>query len=207
MAYDASGLVKFGGGGTISTGDGSQKSVLAYATNDTSGTVEGANYFDGAADLLVAGDLILASMDIDGTAATKQYVVKSVSAADVVVVTPAANITYTQVYALTTTITLTDGISGHVVVPIAGTIDDIQTVLKGGAVATNDATCTFKIGTVAITNGVVTITASGSAIADVDSASPSGANTVAVDNYIACTVSNTPGGSRTAEVTLKISPT
>jgi hypothetical protein len=173
MAYDASGLVKFGGGGTISTGEGSQKSVLAYATNDTSGTVEGANYFDGAADLLVAGDLILASMDIDGT----------------------------------TTITLTDGISGHVVVPIAGTIDDIQTVLKGGAVATNDATCTFKIGTVAITNGVVTITASGSAIADVDSASPSGANTVAVDNYIACTVSNTPGGSRTAEVTLKISPT
>lgn len=109
---------------------------------------------------------------------------------------------------LQVTVALTNGDSGYVVSPVAGTITRIDTVLLGGAVSTNDAVLTFKIGAAGsgtgITNGVVTITASGSAIGDKDSASPTALNTVAAGDLIYCTVSGTPGGSRTATVSILV---
>lgn len=112
--------------------------------------------------------------------------------------------------ALTVTVALTNGDSGYVVSPVAGDITLIDQVLLGGAVTTNDAVCTWKIGAAGagtgITNGVVTVTASGSAIGDKDSASPTAANTVAAGDLIYCTVSGTPGGSRTATATILIAP-
>ncbi len=185
---------------------GTARAMVSYSTNDTAAGVETAGYFNSAAGYLPVGSQIFVAGDLDGTPFQKQYVVAS-NDGSTVVITPQGNITFTSQIALNTTITLTDGDSGHIVAPIAGTIDLIQTVLKGGAVTTNNATCTFKIGSTGITDGVVTVTASGSAIGDVDSAEPSAANTVAVGDVILCTVSNTPGGSRTAEVTLLISPT
>lgn len=111
---------------------------------------------------------------------------------------------------LQTTVTLTNGDSGYVVSPVAGDITRLDSVLLGGAVTTNDAVVTGKIGAagagVAITNGVITIAASGSAIGDKDTASPTAANTVAAGDLIYFTVSGTPGGSRTANVSILITP-
>jgi predicted RecA/RadA family phage recombinase len=111
---------------------------------------------------------------------------------------------------LQVTVALTNGDSGYVVSPVAGDITRLDSVLLGGAVTTNDAVVTGKIGAAgagtAITNGVITVTASGSAIGDQDTASPTAANTVGIGDLIYFTVSGTPGGSRTATVSILISP-
>lgn len=81
----------------------------------------------------------------------------------------------------------------RVVSPVAGTVAKIYSVANA-ALATGNATLTGKIGATAITDGVITITQSGSAAGDVDSATPTAANTVAVGDVI----SLTGGGSSTA---------
>ena len=65
-------------------------SVLAYANNftlwhytTTDDVVTTAGYFDKAADMVRAGDLIIANVDTDGTPATTFYVVTSVSGSSV----------------------------------------------------------------------------------------------------------------------------
>ncbi len=65
----------------------------------------------------------------------------------------------------------------YVVCPHAGDIAKIYTVIDG-AVLTADAVITASIGGTPVTNGAVTITQAGSAAGDVDSATPSAANTV-----------------------------
>lgn len=105
---------------------------------------------------------------------------------------------------LTSRVALTDGTYGVVNVPVAGTIVAIKTVEVEGGITTNDAVLTFKIGTTAITNGAVTIATSGSAAGVKDTASPTAANVVAVNDAINVTVSGTPGGSKTAFVTFVI---
>lgn len=196
--------------GATSPSPADGKKAHFYVTNNTKAEVETAGYFNpintAIAETLNVGDMIFVNGDIDGTPFHNSYVVATVPSGGDITITGHGAKTFTSEYALNTTIALTDGDSGHVVVPIAGTVVDIQTVLLGGAVTTNNATCTFDINGTPITDGVVTITASGSAIGDVDSATPSAANVVAVDDVISCTVSNTPGGSRTAYVTLRIQP-
>ena len=68
--------------------------------------------------------------------------------------------------------------------PIAGTIVNVRSVLKGHALAAGDATLTGKIGGTAITTGVVTIPLSSSAIGDKQSVVPTAANVVAVGDEI-----------------------
>lgn len=75
--------------------------------------------------------------------------------------------------------------------PFAMTITKIRSVLLGDALATGDATLTGKIGGVDITNGVVTITESGSAIGDKDEATPSAANVAAAGDFVELLVGGT----------------
>lgn len=215
-------------------------STYHYTTNDTTTLVEGAGYFRTASPSLRTGDTVLATCDMDGTPAVRMYLVSAVDGSGVptIVTHPAAYadqvknkvlagpatgsdaqpafrlLVGADIPALTVlncTVTLTDGDSGYVVSPIAGTVSRIDQVLLGGAVSTNNAVCTWKIGAAgagaAITSGAVTVTASGSALGDLDTASPSAANTVAAGSLIYCTVSGTPGGSRTGFVTILIKPT
>lgn len=206
MTFALANLQKIGSGGAIGSGEGSVRSVWHYASNDLLTAIDDSAYFDDAADLLTKGDLLIVSGDVDGTPAVNCYVVNSETGATPVTTAGFSGLTQTfnARYALNTDISLTDGDSGHIVAPYAGTIAAIFTVLKGGAVSTNNAVCTFKIGSTGITNGVVTVTASGSAIGDMDSATPTAANTVAAGDVIKCTVSGTPGGSRTAMTTILI---
>jgi hypothetical protein len=84
-----------------------------------------------------------------------------------------------------------DAVVYGIVSPVAGTIAKIHSVLKGAALATGNATLTGKIGGVAITSGVVTITQAGSAIGDKDDATPSAANVVAAGDEIQFLVGGT----------------
>lgn len=80
----------------------------------------------------------------------------------------------------------------YLVSPHAGTISKIWTVIDD-VVSTADITVTAAIGATPVTGGVVTIATAGSAAGDVDSATPSAANTVTAGQAINFTV--TGGGA------------
>jgi len=65
----------------------------------------------------------------------------------------------------------------YLATPYAGTITSITSVIDN-AFTTANCVITAKIGSTAVTNGVLTITQSGSAAGDVDTATPSGNNTL-----------------------------
>jgi hypothetical protein len=76
MPYDSDGLVcveNFIGVGA----NGIALKKYTYTTNDTKATVEGVGYFNAEAGRFKVGDVIEASMDIDGTPAGAHYVVGS----------------------------------------------------------------------------------------------------------------------------------
>lgn len=80
----------------------------------------------------------------------------------------------------------------YLVCPHAGAVTNIQTVIDG-AVGTADITVTARIGSTAMTNGVVTIATAASAAGDVDNATPSALNTVTAGQAINFVVAG--GGS------------
>lgn len=65
----------------------------------------------------------------------------------------------------------------YLVSPHAGTISKIYTVIDG-VVSTADITVTANIGATPVTNGAVTIATASSAAGDIDSATPTAANTL-----------------------------
>src|SRR5690606_17761691 len=130
MTYSASGLKLVMPGSPVGDPPGNVKNVYHYSTNDTLATVAGSEYFNSEAAKLKVGDIIIVSGDIDGTPAIIAYVVAT-NDGSTVTVTGFATVTqtYNARYALNTTIALTDGDSGYVVAPFAGTITAIYTVL------------------------------------------------------------------------------
>lgn len=76
------------------------------------------------------------------------------------------------------------------VAPVAGTLKTVRTVLNE-ALAGGNATITTKINGVNVTNGVVTITQAGSAVADVDLATATAANTFVAGDVVSWTVGGT----------------
>lgn len=78
---------------------------------------------------------------------------------------------------------LSSASSHYVVAPIAGTITAAYSVIDG-AIATADTTLQLKIGGTNVTNGSITIAYSGSAAGDVDSCTPTAANTVSAGQAI-----------------------
>lgn len=81
MAFDADGLRCFAHGGVLGSNTVSndvvtswaQKRLWHYVTNDADTVVEANGYFDGAGP--GPGDIIMCSLDIDGTDEVKLYVV------------------------------------------------------------------------------------------------------------------------------------
>jgi hypothetical protein len=87
-------------------------------------------------------------------------------------------------YFLTSTIAdISTASSTFVPVPDGGKIIKIITALQG-AIGTANAAITFEIGGVAVTGGAITVTQSGSAAGDIDTAEPTAANDVAEDGSI-----------------------
>ena len=85
--------------------------------------------------------------------------------------------------------------------PVVGTISKITSIL-GGAITGADSIVTGKIGSTAITNGAFTVAYSGSAAGDVDSATPTALNTVAVGSNINFTTDGV--SSTTARLTILV---
>ena len=87
-------------------------------------------------------------------------------------------------YFLTSTIAdISTASSTFVPVPDGGKVIKIFTALQG-AIGTANAAITFEIGGTAITGGGITVTQSGSAAGDVDTAEPTAANVVLEDGTI-----------------------
>ena len=87
-------------------------------------------------------------------------------------------------YFITSTIAdISTASSTFVPVPDGGRVVKIITALQG-AIGTANAAITFEIGGTAITGGGITVTQSGSAAGDVDTAEPTAANEVADDGTI-----------------------
>ena len=73
--------------------------------------------------------------------------------------------------------------STFVPIPDGGKVIKIITALQG-AIGTANGAITFEIGGTAITGGAITVTQSGSAAGDIDTAVPTAANDVAEDGSI-----------------------
>lgn len=117
--------------------------------------------------------------------------------------TARANIGANKV-ALSTRVTTLVGTGVYrIVSPVAGTITKIWSVIDG-VLTTGNATLTGKIGATSITNGLITITQAGSAAGDVDSATPTALNTVAVGDVLSVTVGGTNATASSAEVSFLI---
>ncbi len=85
MALDLEGLKLFSIGGALGAGPGNVNNIYHYVTNDADTVVETDGYFDGILDNgLILGDIIFASLDLDGTPEFKAYVV-AVGGADVTI--------------------------------------------------------------------------------------------------------------------------
>lgn len=204
MAFDADGFKTISTGGAIGSGEGSAKKVHSYATNDASATVTASGYFNDVTNYLSKGDVIVVHGDVDGTPFTANVIVTSATGAATVTTTIASTNTMVNQVVYTDELSLTDGTYQLFPFAYAGTIAKIYTVLRAGAVTTNDAICTFRINTTNITNGVVTVAQSGSAAGDVDVATPTAARSVVAGDYLSCVVSGTPGGSRVAGVSVLV---
>lgn len=82
MAFRAEGFKTFSEIGTPDNTAGSYRSFHGYDTNDDGPTVETANYFDALLlqqGRVKVGDIIMASLDNDGTPLVRHYVVTSVT--------------------------------------------------------------------------------------------------------------------------------
>lgn len=90
-----------------------------------------------------------------------------------------------------------------VVSPIAGTIEAIYSVIDG-AITGADATLTAELGGTLVTGSSITITQSGSAAGDVDSASPSAANIVTAGQAIEIITDGGSTGTVAANIAIKI---
>ena len=93
--------------------------------------------------------------------------------------------------------------SHWIATPIAGDIAKIYSVINGAITGANCA-LSFEIGGVAVTNGGITITQSGSAAGDVDTSTPSAAKTLAAGGSIEIITDGGSTGSKDATITFEI---
>lgn len=93
--------------------------------------------------------------------------------------------------------------SAWVASPFAGTISKIQTIING-AISGADAGITTEINGTAVTGGAITIANASSAAGDVDTTTPSAANTVAVGDKIEIITDGASTGTVSAVVNIHI---
>lgn len=86
-----------------------------------------------------------------------------------------------------------------------GRIRKIHSVING-AIATADATLTAKIGGTAVSGGAITVTQSGSAAGDVDTATPTGANEFTQSDSIEIETDGSSTNTVEVVVTLEVEP-
>lgn len=104
------------------------------------------------------------------------------------------NSTAAELDSFTLCVTMADistSASVWIVSPYAATIESVHSVING-TIATADGAITMEIGGVAVTGGAITVAYDGSAAGDVDSATPTAANTVTAGQAIEIITSGAP---------------
>lgn len=79
MAFNSYGFKTLTHIGTIAGAAGTMRSLHAYVTNDDADAVETSGYFDTVADRIKTGDIVMCSLDLDGTPALQSYVLTNTS--------------------------------------------------------------------------------------------------------------------------------
>jgi hypothetical protein len=92
------------------------------------------------------------------------------------------------------------------VCPLAGNITKIYSVIDL-ALATGDATIQAAIGGTNLTNGLITITQSGSAAGDIDSCTPTALNSITAGGALRFTVAGTNTAAADATLTVEVTLT
>ena len=90
--------------------------------------------------------------------------------------------------------------------PCTGTISKIQTILHG-AISGSDSVITCELNGTLVTSSSITVAQSSSAAGDVDSSTPSGANTLAVGTKIEIITSGASTNAIRLSIVLTITPT
>lgn len=80
MAYYDKALSRIASGGVLSSSATRGQSVFSYLTNDDAAAVQTSGYFNDAGPRLTKGDVILASLDLDGTPEARAYLVSAATA-------------------------------------------------------------------------------------------------------------------------------
>lgn len=184
-----------------------ENSIFGYATNDTKATVQGAGYFNNASGQLRLGDIIVVSGDKDGTPFHTSYTVSS-NSGGVVALTEHAAVTQNVLQEITLPKISTKASDAEVfryVANFAGSITKFRSVLNA-VLATADATLQLKINATNVTNGLITITNSGSAAGDVDVATPTALNTFVAGDVISVTCAGGSTATGTANCSLQLTP-
>lgn len=82
MAFNAKGFrtVTHIGTPDVNGGAGTNRCLHAYITNDDTAAVITAGYFNSLAKRLMIGDIIMCSLDNDGTPMLRNYIVSNIAA-------------------------------------------------------------------------------------------------------------------------------
>lgn len=85
MAFALTGFKPISFLGSIGNGAGSVRQLFSYVTNDDGATVQANDYFNAVASQVAVGDVIIASLDLDGTVMGRLYIVTAVTATTVTI--------------------------------------------------------------------------------------------------------------------------
>lgn len=85
MTFNAKGFQTLGVMGTPDGTSGSRRTIHTYITNDGAAQVETSDYFLSIYKRLKVGDLLLASIDVDGTPMQRSYVVSAAAVGGVTI--------------------------------------------------------------------------------------------------------------------------
>lgn len=190
--------------GAITVGDAAITFELA-GTPITGGGITIANAASAAGDIdtatpsaanaVTAGDAIEIITDGGSTDAAKATVLFEV--------TPTA--TVLEKYVIAEIADISSAASSWTIAPVAGTIENIWTVIDG-AIITVDAGITFELGGTAITGSAITIAFSGSAAGTIDTSAPSALNIVTQGQAIEIITDGASTNAVKAVVILEILP-
>ena len=191
MAFDVNGLDINSGGAKGSVNIHTYKSAA-----DTLATITASGYFDDFATAIQSNDLMYAQ----GSDANGWFVLTNTSG---VITSTAAGESATYLTARITDVSTAETV--WTPCPVAGVITKIYSVIAG-TIATAPAVLTTSIGGVGITDGVISITDSGSAAGDVDVVTPTALNVVAVGDALSVVTSGASTNAIQCEVLYEISP-
>lgn len=95
--------------------------------------------------------------------------------------------------------------SAYIIPGFRGKIREVNTVL-GGAITGADSVVTVRINSTAVTGGTITIANSGSAAGDVDSCTPTGANTFGPTDVLVFTSDGASSTTQPLYITARLEP-